>query len=625
MNIRRYPFLLCALAFCFFQTYTAAEDVSAPPSLIAEMLFLDKELSSKKPNTLSPTDIIASPDGKTLYIAQHTGKRIDYINIATNQISRTIQLPKAPTGLTLSKDGSLLYVTCYSEERPLGVFCIINTAAGTITNTITAGHSPRSPVLSPDEKTLYICNQYLNSIAVFDLTSLMQSAAIPVVREPYAAAITPDGQYLVAANYLPTGRSDIPSMELEVTISAAVSIINTTTKEVVSIELSDGSHSLADIAISTDGKFAYVTHVLARYTIPPTTIERGWINSNGFSVIDIYNKKMVNVILLDDMDKGAANPWSIHVADDLILVTAAGGHELITVKESTLHQQLVGQDDLSYKFTFAQAFKQRIRLNVKGPRSVCMTGGKAYVPGYFSDNIDIISFNQGSGTVSGNVNMNPGIVRTNAQKGEELFYDGSICMQNWQTCHSCHPLTRTDGLNWDLLNDGEGNPKNDKSLLMSHFTPPSMVSGVRDSAEIAVRAGIQYILFSTPREEDAVLIDEFLKNLRPVPSPFLVNGRLSESAQRGMALFNGKFKCNDCHSAPLYTDKKLHDLGTKGPVDQRSAFDTPTLIETWRTAPYLHDGRYNTLKELFKDGKHGIYIPITDQEIDDLVEYNNSL
>ena len=52
---------------------------------------------------------------------------------------------------------------------------------------------------------------------------------------------------------------------------------------------------------------------------------------------------------------------------------------------------------------------------------------------------------------------------------------------------------RPDALNWDLLNDGIGNPKNTLSLLLSHQTPPVMITGVRASAEDAVRAGIKYI------------------------------------------------------------------------------------------------------------------------------------
>ena len=59
------------------------------------------------------------------------------------------------------------------------------------------------------------------------------------------------------------------------------------------------------------------------------------------------------------------------------------------------------------------------------------------------------------------------------------------------------------------------------------------------------------------------------------------------------------------------------------------AFDTPTLIECWRTAPYLHDGRHTTIRELLVEGSHGLEggqpAQLSDQEIQDLVEFVLSL
>jgi len=117
-----------------------------------------------------------------------------------------------------------------------------------------------------------------------------------------------------------------------------------------------------------------------------------------------------------------------------------------------------------------------------------------------------------------------------------LFNDARICFQNWQSCASCHPDGRADGLNWDLLNDGTGNPKQTKSLLFSHKTPPSMITGIRSNAETAVRAGLRHILFSEQPEETAAAMDTYLRSLKPVPSPYLRNGKLSEAAKRGKKL-----------------------------------------------------------------------------------------
>jgi cytochrome c peroxidase len=133
-----------------------------------------------------------------------------------------------------------------------------------------------------------------------------------------------------------------------------------------------------------------------------------------------------------------------------------------------------------------------------------------------------------------------------------LFHDGRVCLQGWQSCASCHPEGRADGLNWDLLNDGEGNPKNTKSILLSHQTPPAMALGVHPTAEAAVRSGIKHILMSERPEAEAAAIDAWLRSLKPLPSPFLVNGRLSPAAERGRRLFESDHVgCAKCHADPL--------------------------------------------------------------------------
>ena len=54
-------------------------------------------------------------------------------------------------------------------------------------------------------------------------------------------------------------------------------------------------------------------------------------------------------------------------------------------------------------------------------------------------------------------------------------------------------------------------------------------------------------------------------------------------------------------------------------------WDTPTLREVWRTAPYLFDGRAATMKEVFDVYKHCIDKKISSKEADELAEYVNSL
>ncbi|MFZ2639720.1 MAG: c-type cytochrome, partial [Verrucomicrobiia bacterium] len=109
----------------------------------------------------------------------------------------------------------------------------------------------------------------------------------------------------------------------------------------------------------------------------------------------------------------------------------------------------------------------------------------------------------------------------------------------------------------------------------------------------------------------------------------LANGELSPSAKRGREVFVGKAGCGGCHPEPSFTDQQTHDVGTTRKMDQGKKVKTPTLIELWRTAPYLHTGSAVTLHEVLTkfnpNDQHGKTSHLSKQELDDLLEYLLSL
>ena len=122
------------------------------------------------------------------------------------------------------------------------------------------------------------------------------------------------------------------------------------------------------------------------------------------------------------------------------------------------------------------------------------------------------------------------------------------------------------------------------------------------------------------------------------PSPY-AKGGLSEAAKRGRELFFAKeTRCAECHSGPYFTDStltkpyKLHDVGTgtDDPGEKMGpAYDTPTLLGIYRTAPYLHHGTAATLEEVLTTrnvgDKHGKTSQLSKPQIADLVEFLKSL
>lgn len=585
-----------------------------------------------EPVYLSPLALVADKAGKTLYVAEHTAKKVAVFDVSSGKVSHVISMPEPPTDLALAPDGARLFVTVAGTD---GKVFVIDTKTGKIECEIPVGVSiTAAPVVAPDGKTLYVCNRFTHAVSVIDLSSGKQAAVIPMVREPIAAAITPDGKHLIVANHLPTGPTD------GAYAASAVSIVDTAAgKAVATVKLSNGSVGLRGVCVSPDGRYAYVTEVLARYQLPTTQLERGWMNTNGLSIIDVAGKALVNTVLLDHVDSGAANPWGVACSADgkWLCVAHAGTHDVSVIDRAKLHDKLdriargenvsrVSRrpEDVPNDLSFLVEIRRRLKLTGNGPRGLVVIGTKAYAAEYFTDSDGVVNIDPKARPDAQSIALGPKTPLTIVRKGEMFFNDADLCFQTWQSCASCHPDARADGLNWDLLNDGLGNPKNTRSMLLAHQTPPAMATGIRDNAEAAVRAGIRHIQFAVRPEADAQAIDAYLKSLEPLPSPLLLDGKPNEAAKRGEKVF-AKAGCAACHAGPLYTDLKSYDVGTGKGMEKGKAFDTPTLIEVWRTAPYLHDGRAATIRDVLKqhnaDDKHGATTKLTERELEDLIEF----
>ena len=585
---------------------------------------------------LSPLCVVPSADGKALYVAEATARQIAVYDLEGSKVAKILPLAVSDdlTGLGLSPDGKTLAVTVAGPEGEV----VMQPVDGGKATILRAGHTPGAPVFSPDGGTLYVCSRFTNEVLAIDVRTGKVKTAAKAVREPFAAALLPDGSKLYVANHLPVGAANG-----EYT-GAAISVIDTrTAATVATVALPNGSTGLRGIALAADGKHAYATHILARYQLPTTQLERGWMNTNALSVLDTATDKLVNTVLLDDVDLGAANPWGVACTPDgaAICVAVAGTHELAVIDAKAMHERLDkaaknekvtevtrSADDVPNDLSFLVGIKERRALAGNGPRGIAVLGGAVYAAEYFADTIGVVSLAKDAIHRPRSLALGPKTAADRARLGEMHFNNADFCFQKWQSCASCHPDGRADGLNWDLLNDGMGNPKQTKSMLLSHKTPPVMVTGVRPDAEYAVRSGLKYIQFAVRPEEDAAAIDEYLKNLAPVPSPHLENGKLSKAAQRGERLFR-KAGCVACHPAPLYTDLKSYDVGLGLDRHQGAKFDTPTLIENWRTAPFLYDGRAATMIDVLKlhnaGDTHGKTSQLSDKELEDLVAFILSL
>jgi cytochrome c peroxidase len=185
--------------------------------------------------------------------------------------------------------------------------------------------------------------------------------------------------------------------------------------------------------------------------------------------------------------------------------------------------------------------------------------------------------------------------------------------------------------------------------------------------------------------------DAYPRKLVTRDSPFerYVNGdhgAISAVAKEGLRLFIGKAGCNDCHSGPILSDNRFHNIGVPAPAGEttpdlgrfadmpgtlsslfngageysddpeagrrkhltmnltddamKGAFRTPSLLNIADTAPYFHTGLARTLEEVVRHynrggGEPGTFsgpkdarlkpLYLTDMEIAALVEFMQTL
>jgi len=119
-----------------------------------------------------------------------------------------------------------------------------------------------------------------------------------------------------------------------------------------------------------------------------------------------------------------------------------------------------------------------------------------------------------------------------------------------------------------------------------------------------------------------------LKAPDPPPGSFNV-----AAANRGKGVFNGKAKCDNCHSGKLYTDNSLRFAAQIG-IDDFEAKRSPT--GKYRTPPlgglfaraqggFYHDGRFATYLDVVNHYNNHFSLGLSSSQKNDLVEYLKSL
>ncbi|MBS1565854.1 MAG: cytochrome-c peroxidase [Bacteroidetes bacterium] len=240
------------------------------------------------------------------------------------------------------------------------------------------------------------------------------------------------------------------------------------------------------------------------------------------------------------------------------------------------------------------------------------------------------------------------------QLGRMLFYEPALSAGNRSSCATCHQqrLAFTDGRRFSAGHDGTLQPRNTMSLAnllwVRHFFWDGRATGLEEQALTPLTAEhemgqsmdssvaklkakkIYYTAFKAAFGNDSITPDRIRKALAQFERILVSAGsrydqylqgkyQPTASERNGIALFYTNpdpshgirgASCGHCHGGPktfieLYHNNGLDSLPadagrqtiTGQPYD-KGRFRVVTLRNIALTAPYMHDGRFNTLGEV---------------------------
>jgi DNA-binding beta-propeller fold protein YncE len=528
-----------------------------------------------------------------------------------------------PEGVAWIPGTHLLACCVYGDDR----IDVIDADQGKVVQQISVEDEPYGIVCSGDGRHLYATLEYPGQVVRIDTTTWSVDASWSAGVMPRGIAITADHMYLVITEYLTARLLKISTQDGAITESIAAASTDNLARQVT---------------LSSDGSKAYIPQIRSRVSAA---------HGNGsifpyVSAVTLSGEKSGQRVRVPmDSLRGAqvtANPWETDLSPD--------GTRLFVVFGATNDMFVCRVLGDNYR---ELEYESGARLG-SNPRAVRVVpdGSAVLVYNALDFQVAAISIPDGKVVASCNVTENP--LSEEMLLGKKLFYTAlqPMSSRSWIACSSCHIDGDADGRTWQ---NPEG-LRNTQPLAGLSWTHPVHWSADRDEVqdfEHTVRGllmqgqgllkgklpgALEEPITGRSKALDALAL--YTNSHRLTLSPH-AKGGLSEAAKRGQQLFHSeRTGCATCHSGPWYTDSRpreisqilRHDVGT-GNDDASElmgpAYDTPTLLGVYRSAPYLHHGRAATLRDVLTTAnsgdRHGKTSGLSSSEVDDLVEFMKAL
>lgn len=593
---------------------------------------LSFESGSRYPD---PRYLASDRGGKYVYVTCGPIRKLARIEVETGAVELSAAYPGRPRGVAVSSDGSRVAVTLGEADQVV----LVDPSSLAVDVVIDVGTEPTGVTFNRTGELLFVANTGSGDISIVDLTLREETHRVAAGREPFAAALSPDGAIAaVVSRTMTVERPDqVPYSEIVLLDAADGTVASRLYLESV--------HLAEALAFTADGRHLLIPGVKTRNLLPILQVARGWVMSSVLAVIEIESERIVTLPLAG-VNTPFPDPSGISLDRETGRVyVASGGSDQVAVLDLPALLETAGTTDPAAPERFAVTREYLLgRIPVgSNPRGLEVADGVLAVAERLDNTVSLLD-----PTTRGNTTVTVGpLVPVDApRRGDAVFHDASYAFQGAFSCRSCHPEGHTDGLTYDFDIDGVGrNVLLNRSLRGIAGTAPFKWIGLNPT--LARQCGPRFAMVLTradvfPDEqlEDLVAYLRSLPPPRADPSAGWVGERQTEAVERGRRLFERNRRkdgaeipllgrCGTCHSGPHYSNLQKADVGTRGPHDSHSEFDVPHLTGIGSKAPYLHDGRAATLEEIWTlpgvGDQHGVVSDLNKAELNDLVEYLKGL
>ena len=555
-------------------------------------------------------------DSGTLLVANPDSGTVTVVDLTRYHKVREIRVGREPRSVAAVPGTTLALVTLYRDDA----VCIVNWATGE-TKRITVPDEPYGVVVDRSGTRAYVSHDFPGSISVLALPSGELRGTYRVGQFVRGLALAPDGQTLLATEFYTAQLLDVDPQ----------------TGRVRRVWKASKSYNLSRaVAVLPDGSRAFLPHTRSR-----TSVARQ--EGSIFPILSVVKldpkaDPQRRPIALDTYNgfRAVAMPWDAAVTPD--------GRLLLTVYASSddMHVSEVLDDDYYEIRPLVPAF--RVGRN---PRAVVASPDRPEAYVYCTLDFEVAVVDLRELRVRRRIRVTEPPYSEAHWRGKVLFNSALQPMagRRWVSCAVCHPDGQPDGRTWQMP---EG-LRNTPSLAGIRHTAPLHWSADRDEVqdfEHTIRGPLMRgrgLLRGRPnpslgppnagRSADLDALAAYCNSFDFSPSPFAPGGKLTPLAKRGREIFfREDVGCARCHSGPYYTDRQMHDVGTgqDDPTEKLGpAYDTPTLLGVYRTAPYLHHGKAATLLEVLtthnRDDRHGRTSHLSRDELNALVAFLKAL